>query len=919
MKTKKALLPVLASALLLTMGLAACNNSTPASNPGSSSGEAEEVKIEITSEGGKKEIQVGETLQLTASVEGVTWSTKSADIVSVSETGLVTALKDGSARITAKKDGYANGSFTVTVLKAPDRVPNYSLRLEEAEHYDPDDFWGMDLSAYGMGLMGPGDSPVEDNGGKTDDGTSLGWLQQGCKETMTFTSDKAVKVELGVTMAYNAEMNLEGVLSVKFNGKEISMAGRTVSGPSDGDTNNYYEFSTVSFGMVDLIAGNNVLEIEMLAQGPNMDKVVIFTTEKLQIKSVPAQAKPKIEVVEADLEVQVDAEVSIQVKDNLAGVTFTSADETIATVSTAGVVKGIKAGKTTIELTKEGYKKATVNVLVKAKPVAGQIVIEAEDAILPEGTTIQMENGDTCSGGKSLGYFSAEQTFELKYTAAEAKEYKLSIVVSSASLKSDYSGFADMELTNEVMTMKLNNTAIDLGTNTLPGSAGWTKTWKEIELGNVNIVAGENTFSFAAITQGPNIDCVKLTDPNASQGGGQVTPPAVETVAVTFDANGGTGTMAPVNVAPGEYTLPECSFTAPEGRSFAGWDLTVQVNQWQTQTTTYKPGDKVNISADTVFKAHWGYAESTTDISSAYIAEAEKGELDGGAKVEDNANASGGKAVGYMAAGASITIRFNASGAGKGTLVLLGSTASANWNVNPVVYNDQDISSNTSITVNGAAVDLTGKGFNASSGGKTAKIDLGEYNLVEGENTIVISATAQSCNFDAIAIISSLTLTDPLPPVVVGAELENGAFVRPEGKDETNALTVVDEETASGGKAVTNFVAGSKITIKFNAASAGKLKIKLVGSSSISQWNFLQSQALADCMKASFNATELSLAGKKIGSDWVQKAYDWSEVLLGEVDVVVGENTIVLEATGQGPNLDCLKLQSAQDLSITIA
>ena len=296
MKTKKALLPVLASALLLTMGLAACNNSTPASNPGSSSGEAEEVKIEITSEGGKKEIQVGETLQLTASVEGVTWSTKSTDIVSVSETGLVTALKDGSARITAKKDGYANGSFTVTVLKAPDREPNYSLRLEEAEHYDPDDFWGMDLSAYGMGVMGPGDSPVEDNGGKTDDGTSLGWLQQGCKETMTFTSDKAVKVELGVTMAYNAEMNLEGVLSVKFNGKEISMAGRSVPGPSDGDTNNYYEFSTVSFGMVDLVAGNNVLEIEMLAQGPNMDKVVIFTTETLQIKSVPAQAKPKIEV-----------------------------------------------------------------------------------------------------------------------------------------------------------------------------------------------------------------------------------------------------------------------------------------------------------------------------------------------------------------------------------------------------------------------------------------------------------------------------------------------------------------------------------------------------------------------------------------------------------------------------------------------
>ncbi len=513
-KTKKALFPFLAGALLLTMGLTACNNAKsdkPASSGDTS--EVEETKINVTAAGNKTTLKVGETVQLSADVEGVEWSTRAGTVVSVDKNGLVTALGVGSGKVTAKKDGYANGSITITVEKAPDREPNYSLRLEEAEHFDPDDFWGMDLSAYGYGIMGPGDSPVEDNGGKTDDGTSLGWLQQGCKETLTFTCDKAVKVELGVTMAYNAEMSLEGVLSVKFNGKEISMAGRTVPAPEDGES--YYEFNTVSFGQVDLIAGNNVLEIEMLAQGPNMDKVVIFTSEKLQLATVPAQTKPKIEVVEAEIEIQVDEEKQIQVKDNLAGVAYKSADEAIATVSNAGVVKGIKAGKTTVEVTKDGYKKATVNVTVKAKPVAGQIVIEAENAILPEGTTIQMENGDTCSGGKSLGYFSAEQTFELKYTAAEAKEYKLSMVVSSAALKSDYSGFADMELTNEVMTMKLNNTAIDLGSNTLPGSSGWTKTWVEIDLGNINIVTGENTFSFAAITQGPNIDCIKLTDPNA--------------------------------------------------------------------------------------------------------------------------------------------------------------------------------------------------------------------------------------------------------------------------------------------------------------------------------------------------------------------------------------------------------------------
>lgn len=763
MKTKKALLPVLASALLLTMGLAACNNSTPASNPGSSSGQAEEVKIEITSEGGKKEIQVGETLQLTASVEGVTWSTKSTDIVSVSETGLVTALKDGSARISAKKDGYANGSFTVTVLKAPDREPNYSLRLEEAEHYDPDDFWGM---SWGGTVMGPGDSPIEDNGGKTDDGTSLGWLQQGCKETMTFTSDKAVKVELGVTMAYNAEMNLEGVLSVKFNGKEISMAGRSVPGPSDGDTNNYYEFSTVSFGMVDLVAGNNVLEIEMLAQGPNMDKVVIFTTETLQIKSVPAQAKPKIEVVEADLEVVVDSEVSIQVKDNLAGVTFTSADETIATVSTAGVVKGIKAGKTTIELTKEGYKKATVNVTVKAKPVAGQVILEAEAGEIVGG---RVENDNNSSGGARVGYLAAETSLTLKTTLEEAGEYTVSMLAYSNNV-SDWSGYpnvtADELDLSSCMTFKVNNVDVTLTGKVLP--AGPWGNYVEVNFGDFNLVKGENTFAFAFTAQGPNIDYVKLVDKNAPQGGDPVTPdPVVEKVTVSFDANGGTGEMAAVKADKGEYTLPANGFTAPADKEFGGWEITVMVSwgSWTfPQTQVKQPGEKIELTEDITIKANWkAIIEKTTpvDLTDAFYLEAEDGVLGGEARVEtNNTTAHGTGSVGYMSKDASITLKFDASAAGNVRLVLIGSSASANWQAQPVEYYDQGLADTTSIKVNGTEVSLARKGFLGSDGSTMTQVDLGEVAVKAGVNEIVVTALAQSANFDCFAILGgSITVS----------------------------------------------------------------------------------------------------------------------------------------------------------------
>ena len=757
MKTKKALLPVLASALLLTMGLAACNNSTPASNPGSSSGEAEEVKIEVTSEGGKKEIQVGETLQLTASVEGVTWSTKSTDIVSVSETGLVTALKDGSARISAKKDGYANGSFTVTVLKAPEREAKYSLRLEDADHYSPNDIWGMDLSAYGMGFMGPGDSPVEDNGGATDDSTSLGWLQEGCKETLSFTSDKAVRVEMGVTMAYNAEMDLGSAITVKFNGVEISMVGKSTVAPEAAD--NYYEFHAISFGEVNLIAGTNVLEIEMIGQGPNMDKVVFFTNETLQLATIPAQAKPKIEVVADKLEVEVDSEVQIQVKDNLAGVAYKSADETIATVSNAGLVKGIKAGKTTVEITKEGYKKASVEITVKAKPVAGQVILEAESGEL--GGSARVENDANSSGGARVGYLAADTSLTLKTTLEQAGEYTVSMLAYSNNV-SDWSTYpnvtADELDLSSCMTFKVNNADVALTGKVLP--AGAWGTYVEVNFGDFNLVQGENTFEFAFTAQGPNIDYVKLVDKNGGT-------PVEDKVTVTFDANGGTGEMAAVKADKGEFTLPANGFTAPADKEFGGWEITVMVSwgQWTfPQTQVKQPGEKIELTEDITIKANWkAIIEKTTavDLTNAFYLEAEDGTLGGQAQVEtNNPTAHGTGSVGYMSQGASITLKFDASAAGNVRLVLIGSSASANWQAQPVEYYDQGLADTTSIKVNDTEVSLARKGFLGADGSTMTQVDLGEVAVKAGVNEIVVTALAQSANFDCFAILGgSITVS----------------------------------------------------------------------------------------------------------------------------------------------------------------
>ena len=69
-------------------------------------------------------------------------------------------------------------------------------------------------------------------------------------------------------------------------------------------------------------------------------------------------------------------------------------------------------------------------------------------------------------------------------------------------------------------------------------------------------------------------------------------------ITISFDPNGGTGTMKPMRVKAGvDYTLPECTFTPPEGREFAGW---LAVNG-----TVYPAGTKVISSYDQSFKATW--------------------------------------------------------------------------------------------------------------------------------------------------------------------------------------------------------------------------------------------------------------------------------------------------------------------------
>ena len=90
------------------------------------------------------------------------------------------------------------------------------------------------------------------------------------------------------------------------------------------------------------------------------------------------------------------------------------------------------------------------------------------------------------------------------------------------------------------------------------------------------------------------------------------------TYTVSFDANGGSGTMADVTGISGEYTLPACTFTPPAGKQF---------KCWRVDGSEKMAGDKINVAEDMVVYAVWkDTVYDRTEISTV-VAESDGGNI----------------------------------------------------------------------------------------------------------------------------------------------------------------------------------------------------------------------------------------------------------------------------------------------------
>ena len=249
---KKIFLPMIAASLLFGMGLVACNKpANDTSKQPSTSSVPAKPKINVTAAGDKKALEIDEEVQLTADQEGVTWKSSDPAVATV-ENGKVKAIASGSVTITASKEGYQDGRITITVNK-PAALAN--LKLEEADHFAADGWWGT---------AAEGATPIyARSSGNASDGQCIAHMDNGDKETLTFTSDKAVKAEIAIMMASRTAVeDLGAVMDVKFNDAAISLAGKAFEG---GDSSNFVE---VSLGQQDIKVGDNVLLLEFKASAP---------------------------------------------------------------------------------------------------------------------------------------------------------------------------------------------------------------------------------------------------------------------------------------------------------------------------------------------------------------------------------------------------------------------------------------------------------------------------------------------------------------------------------------------------------------------------------------------------------------------------------------------------------------------------
>ena len=339
--------------------------------------------LTVTASSGKKEINIGETLQLTAEVKPMglpgtesKWESSSTSVATVNADGLVTAKSKGTVTITVT---VTNGreaktaTYDITVIKPVSKISVSPQTIElfagdeieigkdliiSVEPADAD-YNGFKFSSSTAGIISVSEGKIT--------GVKAGTV------TLTITPEKAnpknLKAVCKITVKAKVEgVSIQGADSRTIQVKKTVQLKATVS-PSNANQEVVWSSSKPEFATVDdkglvtgVKAGTTVITATS-KENASLKASCTVNVENIPVASVDL-SETTLSMVEGDtytLTAMVNPEDAFEKT-----VVWTSSNTSVATVSDKGKVTAVKAGTTNITA-KCGGKSATCEVTVLSK------------------------------------------------------------------------------------------------------------------------------------------------------------------------------------------------------------------------------------------------------------------------------------------------------------------------------------------------------------------------------------------------------------------------------------------------------------------------------------------------------------------------------------------------------------------------
>src|SRR6266513_2486557 len=374
-------------------------------------------------------IRVGQTVQLTATLKDstgstlagrtVTWTSGNTSAATVSPSGLVTGVAQGSAAITATSEGKSS-TATITVALVPVASVTVSpssgsLQVGQTVQLTatPKDSTGNTLAGRAVTWTSgnPSVATVSSSGqvtGVAQGSATITATSEGKSSTAAITVTSVPVASVLVSPA-TASIGVGQTVQLTATLKDSTgntLTGRTVMWGS-GDT------TVARVSLSGLMTGVAEGSATITATSEGKSSTATITVALVPVASVTVS--PSSGSLQVGQTVQLTATPKDSTGNTLAGraVTWTSGNPSVATVSSSGLVSGVAQGSATITATSEG-ESSTAAINVTNVPVAS-VTVSPSSGSLQVGQTVQLtatlkdSTGNTLTG-RTVMWGSGETT-----------------------------------------------------------------------------------------------------------------------------------------------------------------------------------------------------------------------------------------------------------------------------------------------------------------------------------------------------------------------------------------------------------------------------------------------------------------------------------------------------------------------------